>query len=179
MMHRLRRYDAFASQIWCCSTAFRNDAMFAQCAVRHTSLGVAVIIGRSPTSFAKGKHHWKKPFALGSYPKGQFSKYGISKKRYTVFCVCVYKCSACQENWQVIDEHKKAPLCKGSWRLRRLRDCLFLESNIYNPSVTACRATSLYTREAFFYLPEGNFTKLTKYIYISRNLWYNNYAKRT
>ena len=47
MMHRLRRYDAFASQIWCCSTTFRNDAMFAQCAVRHTwfakrtSLGVA------------------------------------------------------------------------------------------------------------------------------------------
>ena len=60
MMHRLRRYDAFASQIWCCSTAFRNEAMFApKCAVRHTSLGVAVIIGeaniicRRQTSFKK------------------------------------------------------------------------------------------------------------------------------
>ena len=29
MMHRLGRYDAFALQIWCCSTSFRNDAMFA------------------------------------------------------------------------------------------------------------------------------------------------------
>ena len=33
--------------------------MFAQCAVRHTSLGVTVIIGRSPASFAAGKHHSK------------------------------------------------------------------------------------------------------------------------
>ena len=49
----------FASSKWCCSTAFRNDAMFAQCAVRHTSLGEAVIIGeaniicRRQTSFKK------------------------------------------------------------------------------------------------------------------------------
>ena len=59
MMYRLRRYDAFAFQIWCCSTSFRNDAMFAQCAVRHTSFakrtswGVAVIICRRQTSFKK------------------------------------------------------------------------------------------------------------------------------
>ena len=25
------------------------------------------------------------------------------------FCICGHKCSACQENWRVIDEHKKAP----------------------------------------------------------------------
>ena len=31
-----------------------------QCAVRHTSLGVAVIIGQRPASFAEGKHHSKK-----------------------------------------------------------------------------------------------------------------------
>lgn len=29
------------------------------------------------------------------------------------FCICGHKCSACQENRWVIDEHKKAPLCKG------------------------------------------------------------------
>ena len=31
----------------------------------------------------------------------------------------------------------------------------YRKSNLYNPSVTLTRATSLYTREAFFYLPEG------------------------
>ena len=36
-MHLLCRYDV--------APFGRNDAMFAQCAVRHTSLGVAVIIG--------------------------------------------------------------------------------------------------------------------------------------
>ena len=35
-MHLLRKYDV--------APFGRNDAMFAQCAVRHTSLGVAVII---------------------------------------------------------------------------------------------------------------------------------------
>ena len=60
MMHRLRRYDVFRfAQKWCCSTTFRDDAMFVQCAVRHTSLGEAVIIGvaniicRRQTSFKK------------------------------------------------------------------------------------------------------------------------------
>ena len=28
--------------------------------------------------------------------KGQFSKYGISRKGYAVFRVCVHKCSACR-----------------------------------------------------------------------------------
>ncbi|MBR3750421.1 MAG: hypothetical protein IKK58_01495, partial [Clostridia bacterium] len=51
MMHLLRKYDV--------ARFTRNDAMFAQCAARHTSLGEAVIIGRSPASFAKGKHHSK------------------------------------------------------------------------------------------------------------------------
>ena len=51
MMHLLRKYDV--------APVGRNDAMFAQCAVRHTSLGVAVIIGRSLASFAEGKHHSK------------------------------------------------------------------------------------------------------------------------
>ena len=37
MMHLLRKYDV--------ARFTRNDAMFAQCAVRHTSLGEAVIIG--------------------------------------------------------------------------------------------------------------------------------------
>ena len=37
MMHLLRKYDV--------APVGSNDAMFAQCAVRHTSLGVAVIIG--------------------------------------------------------------------------------------------------------------------------------------
>ena len=37
----------------------RNDAMFAKYAARHISAGIAVIISET-TSFAKGKHHWKK-----------------------------------------------------------------------------------------------------------------------
>ena len=61
------------------------------------------------------------------------AKYGTSLSRYTVFCVCSHKCSACQEIWQDIDEHKKAPLCKGSWRRRRLRDCFYFVTNCYNP----------------------------------------------
>ena len=59
MMHRLRRYDVFCFAQNDVAPVGRNDAMFAQCAVRHTSLGVAVIIGvaniicRRQTSFKK------------------------------------------------------------------------------------------------------------------------------
>ena len=65
MMHRLRRYDVFRFDQNDVAPVGRNDAMFAQCAVRHTSfaqrtsLGVAVIIGvaniicRRQTSFKK------------------------------------------------------------------------------------------------------------------------------
>ena len=45
MMHRLRRYDVFRFAQNDIARFTRNDAMFAQCAVRHTSLGEAVIIG--------------------------------------------------------------------------------------------------------------------------------------
>ena len=65
MMHRLRRYDVFRFAQNDVAPVGRNDAMFAQCAARHTSLGVAVIIGRSPASFAEGKHHSKKPNLFG------------------------------------------------------------------------------------------------------------------
>ena len=57
MMHRLRRYDVFRFAQNDVAPGGRNDAMFAQCAVRHTSfakrasLGVAVIICRRQTSF--------------------------------------------------------------------------------------------------------------------------------
>ena len=52
MMHLLRKYDV---------APLRSAMMrcLPQCAVRHTSLGEAVIIGRSPASFAVGKHHSK------------------------------------------------------------------------------------------------------------------------
>ena len=59
MMYRLRRYDVFRFAQNDVAPVGRNDAMFAQCAVRHTSLGVAVIIGeaniicRRQTSFKK------------------------------------------------------------------------------------------------------------------------------
>ena len=46
------------------------------------------------------------------------------------------------------------PCVKGAVA-KRLRDCFGSKSNFYNPSVTLTRATSLYTREAFFYLSEG------------------------
>ena len=53
MMHRLRRHDVFRFAQNDVARFTRNDAMFAQCAARHTSLGVAVIIGRS-------RHHLPK-----------------------------------------------------------------------------------------------------------------------
>ena len=60
-MHRLRRYDVFRFAQNDVARFTRNDAMFAQCAVRHTSLGKAVIIGeaniicRRQTSLKKAK----------------------------------------------------------------------------------------------------------------------------
>ena len=49
--------------------------------------------------------------------------------------------------------HKpKAPLCIGSCRQRRLRDCPTKTFSFYNPSVSLARATSLYTREAHYRL---------------------------
>ena len=59
MMHRLRRYDVFRFAQNDVAPVGRNDEMFAQCAVRHTSfaqrtsLGEAVIICRRQTSFKK------------------------------------------------------------------------------------------------------------------------------
>ena len=47
MMHRLWRYDVFRYAQKDVARFTRNDAMFAQCAVRHTSLGEAVIIGEA------------------------------------------------------------------------------------------------------------------------------------
>ena len=56
----------------------------------------------------------KKETDIGLYPKGQFCKNTVYLKRgIPYFCICGHKCSAYQENWQVIGEHKeKAPLCK-------------------------------------------------------------------
>ena len=59
MMHHMQRYDVFRFAQNDVARFTRNDAMFAQCAVRHASLGVAVIIGeaviicRRQTSFKK------------------------------------------------------------------------------------------------------------------------------
>ena len=72
MMHRLRRYDVFRFAQNDVAPVGRNDAMFAQCAARHTSfakrtsLGVAVIICRRQTSFKKGTfvYQTKVPFLL-------------------------------------------------------------------------------------------------------------------
>ena len=51
MMHLLRKYDV--------APFGRNDALFAQCAVRQTSLGEAVIIGVANIICVTGKHHSK------------------------------------------------------------------------------------------------------------------------
>ena len=63
MMHLLRKYDVAPLR----SAMIRCLPL---CAVRHTSLGVADIIGRSPASFAEGKHHSKN--ALLSVDKSAF-----------------------------------------------------------------------------------------------------------
>ena len=65
----------------------------------------------------------------------------------------------------------KAPLCKGSWRRRRLRDCCF--SLFYNPSASLSLGTSLYTREAFK-VSANNFKPTDKSKFeIHRHLHYN------
>ena len=59
MMHRLRRYDAFASQKWCCSRWSQWCDVCHKMWRSHASLGEAVIIGeaniicRRQTSFKK------------------------------------------------------------------------------------------------------------------------------
>ncbi len=83
MMHRLRRYDVFRFAQNDVARFTRNDAMFAQCAVRHASLGKAVIIGvaniicRRQTSFAEGKHHLPKANIIQKYLFCQVDKRGI------------------------------------------------------------------------------------------------------
>ena len=60
MMHRLRDMMFFASlKMMLLHSVPRVMRCLPQCAVRHTSLGVAVIIGQRPASFAEGKHHSK------------------------------------------------------------------------------------------------------------------------
>ena len=55
MMHRLRRYDVFRfAQNDVATLHYAMMRCLPQCAVRHASLGVAVIIRRS-------RHHWAKP----------------------------------------------------------------------------------------------------------------------
>ena len=58
MMHRLRRYDVFCFAQNDVAPVGRNDAMFAQCAARHTSFAKRTSLAE-PTSFAVGKHHSK------------------------------------------------------------------------------------------------------------------------
>ena len=71
MMHRQWRHDAFATQIWCCSLGSQWCDICPKMWRSHTSLGVAVIIGCCPTSFAEGKHHSKRPL-LSSRQKRSF-----------------------------------------------------------------------------------------------------------
>ena len=51
MVHLLRKYDV--------ARCTRNDAMFAIMGRKAHIIRVANIIGRSPASFAEGKHHSK------------------------------------------------------------------------------------------------------------------------
>ena len=67
MMHRLAAIWCFSLRSkWCCSTAFRNEAMFAiKCgeATHHQAEPSSLA---KPSSFAEGKHHWKKPSAYAN-----------------------------------------------------------------------------------------------------------------
>ena len=65
MMHRLRRYDVFRFAKNDVAPFGRNDAMFAQCAVRHTSLGVAVITRRSQHHLRDRQTSFKKRTFVG------------------------------------------------------------------------------------------------------------------
>ena len=130
----------------------------------------------------------KKRVVLERRSKGQFCKNTVYLEWGMPYsCFCGHKCSASYALMkdynpisvylQINGLHKpKAPLCKGSWRQRRLRDCFNVTITFYNPSVTASRATSPYTGEAFVYIPEGKFIIFTKYVYKSQKLWYNNLA---
>ena len=73
---------------------------------------------------------------------------------------------------------KRLPCVKGADAVGGWGIVLNKTLTFYNPSVTASRATSLCTREAFFYLPEGSFINFTKYIYKPQKMWYNKDAKQ-
>ena len=75
--------------------------------------------------------------------------------------------------------NKKGSLVQRELTQKAAEGLFYRKFNLYNPSVTLTRSTSLYTREALFYLPEGNWINFTKHIYKPQKLWYNNRAKRT
>ena len=44
------------------------------------------------------RRKWRQDnFILSIVNPGPMQEYGVSRKRYAVFCFCVYKSSACQE----------------------------------------------------------------------------------
>ena len=87
MMHLLRKHDV--------APVGRNDAMFAQCAVRHTSfakrtsLGEAVIICRRQTSFKKRTFVLVDKSAFFVVKSGQKRYLGEFSYRLEPLCVIV------------------------------------------------------------------------------------------
>ena len=88
--------------------------------------------------------------SLERHSKGQFSKYGISRKRYAVFCVCVHKCSACQEKQmdfqgiqKSLPQWGKGDRDSGGWGVPTSRD---------SSSVSLTAATFSHRRRLFITL---------------------------
>ncbi len=72
---------------------------------------------------------------------------------------------------QSLQLNEKAPLCKGIWRRRRLRDCNKIAMiHTIPPSFSYENATSLYTREtSMFVLSVRAFTQGSLYVRLKRS----------
>ena len=153
MMHRLRRYDVFRFAQNDVARFTRNDAMFAQCAARHTSLGVAVIIGRSPASFAEGKHHSKN--APLSVDKSAFFVGGgrwirtteVSDNRFTVCPL-----------WPLGNSPISSSRCGAGGRIRT-PDLLITNQLLYQLSYTSTVSHNVKDYSIVFFECQGVFQK--------------------
>ena len=92
----------------------------------------------------------KKGAFYGVTLKDSFQEYGISRKRYAVFCICVHKCSACQEKQmdfqgiqKSLPQRGKGDRDSGGWGVPTSRD---------SSSVSLTAATFSHRRRLFITL---------------------------
>ena len=114
MMHRLRRYDVFRFAQNDVAPVGRNDAMFAQCAARHASLGAAVIIGvaniicRRQTSFKKRTFVGRQIRLFCCLKSDKRSKIEVKANKRSTFSCCLL------DKLEIICRHLSILLCTAN-----------------------------------------------------------------